>query len=87
MKGATRTKEDKVETEIMSGKEIGIDTMIVIATVDETTIEIVKEDMNAEGQEAEKRTITMIDTEIGRHISQRTTDKSPSSCCRKKRSR
>ena len=77
------TKEGKEETEIMSGTEIEIDTLKETVNVDETTKEAVKEDMNAKDQEAGTRKKTMIDTETR----QRIIDKSPSSCCRRRKSR
>ena len=84
---ATKTREGKEETEIMNGIEIGIDTMKETVNVDETTKEAVKEDTNAKGQEVETRTRTMTETETRRFSRQRITDKSPSSCCRRRKSR
>ena len=84
---ATKTKEGKEETEIMSGTEIEIDTMREIVIVVETTKEAVKEDTNAKDQEAETRKKTMTDTETRRFRRQTITDKSPSSCCRRRKSR
>ena len=80
-------KEDKEEIEITSETEIGIVTMTETVNVEETTKEVAIEDMSAKDQEAETRTKTMIDTKTKKCSRQRITDKSPSSCCKRRKSR